>query len=403
MNTIAAKSRPTYTKSADCDIEELITKAAGNIEAVSKIAKETKSAVSALSEQSTELSVRLQEVEQKVAGGAIAAPSGVAFDPTPPSALFMKSEGWARFKNDGAADTGSVKMPMSLKALTSLQGSPESPQVGIDVQANKWPGLYGVPIRPPGLFAALPSRPVTSNSVEYELLQNYTNAADYQDGEGTQKPVQTLEPELQRAAIATIAVLHTASKQVLADEGGLAQSIDLLLRSSVLDKFERELVNGTGGDMKIDGLLPQSTLFMATAAAPADRIGECGAQMASEGYIPTVVVMNPLDMFAIQSERSDDGAAYVAAGWASPARPALYGVPVVSTAAVPVGLALVIDARYAYICDREILSVRMTESNKDDFERNLVTIRAELRGGLVVLDPMAVRSVSIAAESSSGS
>jgi HK97 family phage major capsid protein len=108
-------------------------------------------------------------------------------------------------------------------------------------------------------------------------------------------------------------------------------------------------------------------------------------------------------MFSIQSERSEDGAAYVAAGWASPARPALYGTPVVSTAAVPVGFALVIDARYAYIADREVVSVRMTESNKDDFERNLVTIRAEMRIGLVVLDPMAVRSVSIAAESSSGS
>jgi hypothetical protein len=403
MNIIAAKTRPAFTKAADGDIEELITKAAGNIEAVSKVAKETKAAVGELKEHSTELSARLQEVEQKVAGGAFAAPSADAFDPTPPSDLFLKSEGFARFKNDGAADTGSVRIPMSIKALTSLQGSPESPQVGIDVQANKWPGLYGVPIRSPGLFAALPSRPVTSNSVEFEQLQGFANAADYQDGEGTQKPVQTLVPELQRAPIATIAVLHTASKQVLADEGGLAQSINLLLRSNVLDKAERELVSGTGGDMKIDGLLPQSTLFVATAAAPADRIGECAAQMASEGYIPTVVVMNPLDMFAIQSERSEDGAAYVAAGWASPARPALYGVPVVSTAAVPVGFALVIDARYAYIADREVVSVRMTESNKDDFERNLVTIRAEMRLGLVVLDPMAVRSLSLAEESSSGS
>jgi HK97 family phage major capsid protein len=61
------------------------------------------------------------------------------------------------------------------------------------------------------------------------------------------------------------------------------------------------------------------------------------------------------------------------------------------------------DARYAYIADREVVSVRMTESNKDDFERNLVTIRAEMRLGLVVLDPMAVRSLSLAEESSSGS
>jgi HK97 family phage major capsid protein len=393
--------KPRYFK-ADGDTDDLIIKASQKVTEIATEQKALKDTTTALQEKSREAQDRLLDLEQRMAGVqgiADRGGSGVIVGVSP-AAEFMKAAPWEAFKQ-GAPDTGRVNLPLSIKALTSVQGSGETPAVGITVQADKIPGLHGVPIRPLGLFGALPHRQTASNSIEFEQLQAYSPAAGYQDHEGAEKPEQQLDPELKTAYIATIAVTQTSSRQVLLDETALTQSIDLRLRSDVLSKAEVELVNGPGGNMRVDGLLVQATPFIATAGARADQIGQTIADMAGRGYFPSVVVMHPTSWFEIQSERDPDGAAYVAGGWAAPEAPTVWGVPVVSTAAIAPGTILVIDARYVFIADREQVSVRVSEHHKDNFSKNLVTLLCEIRVGLVVLDPGAV--VEVVAEESSSS
>jgi len=55
-----------------------------------------------------------------------------------------------------------------------------------------------------------------------------------------------------------------------------------------------------------------------------------------------------------------------------------------STAANAPGTIFVINARYVFVADREQVSVRLSGHLKDNFSKNRVTLRCEIRAGLGV-------------------
>ena len=57
--------------------------------------------------------------------------------------VLSKSQALADFKSGASRGTGPIDLGLSIKALTSLQGSTSSPQEGIDVQSQREIGLYG--------------------------------------------------------------------------------------------------------------------------------------------------------------------------------------------------------------------------------------------------------------------
>ena len=311
------------------------------------------------------------------------------------SKALREHTGFQQFKG-GARDTGQIDLGFSFKALTSTQGSPDSPPDGVDVQANRDRGLYGYALRPLTLLEALPSRQVTSNALTFNRLVSYSNAADYQNGEGVTKPEQDLSPDLITAPVATIAVHHTASKQVLDDEPGLMLNIEILLRHGCMDKAERELVAGAGGAFEIEGLNSLATTFVHTASQEADRVGEAISSMQAAGYQPDIVALHPSDWFAINSERATGGE-YVGPGWAGRPVPSIWNVPVAISPAITAGSPLVIDSRFVQVLDRMQPTVEMSREHSDNFTRNNVTILAELRLGLAVYDLQSVYKVDLLA------
>jgi HK97 family phage major capsid protein len=70
--------------------------------------------------------------------------------------------------------------------------------------------------------------------------------------------------------------------------------------------------------------------------------------------------------------------------------PSLWGLPVVVTKSTPAGTALVGDfARAAQLFRREGVLIEMSNSDGDNFTRNLVTILAELRALVATYAPAA--------------
>lgn len=308
----------------------------------------------------------------------------------------QKSGGLDRMRKGETKNSDPIDLGLSIKALTSLQGSTGSPGEGIDVQPEREGGLYGYAMRQLSILDVMPIRPIASNALTFTRMVNYSNSADTQSGEATTKAEQGITPSLITAPVETIAVWHDASKQVLDDEPGLEATIAMLLTHGVREKAERQIVNGAGGNFEMSGLITDGTTFVPTVAPMADRIGECAATMGNSGYQPGVVLLNPQDWFTIRAERATSGdGQYVGPGWAAPASPAVYGIPAVASAAVPQGTAIVVDTRFVNLLDRQQTTVEMSRETGNNFKQNIVTVLAELRMGVAIYDTFAVQVIDL--------
>ncbi|NLC22604.1 MAG: phage major capsid protein, partial [Halomonadaceae bacterium] len=134
--------------------------------------------------------------------------------------------------------------------------------------------------------------------------------------------------------------------------------------------------------------------FTPTAGtASADAIGEAIAQLEATGWMPGAVVMHPADWQTIRSERTSAGE-YVTTGWDSPAGPNVWGVPVITSAAMTEGKVIVMDPAQTVMLDR-MSAVFQFGYSGDGFQTNTLGCRSELRAGLAVMAPTAVLSLDV--------
>lgn len=310
---------------------------------------------------------------------------------------FLKSPGVAAIRS-GAKDTGRVELPsISVKALVNA-GRGQAGDSEFSVRAERATGIQNDPRLAFQLLEVLASIPVGSGTYEFTQLESFDNNADYQLKEGTLKAESDVTLVEATANIQTIAHWTRASVQVLDDEASLQSYLGNLLSYGALAKLEAEIINGVGGTGKILGLLAQAVPFVpAIATTPTDRVGEVAASMKAEGWKPSIVLMNPLDWFAIQIQKSTDGL-YLLGGPQDPANATLWKNVVVETPSLARGKALIIDPAHVRILDRMAPSVIATRFDRDNLVTNLVTLLAELRAGLAVFAKDAVRSVDLTAE-----
>lgn len=340
------------------------------------------------------ISARLQDMEQKAArrgddpvgygessGDSLGARVADSFEGSAPfQHLVSGNEGTARATVEGL----SVRAALTHDNGQSSGGHymPSQPASG---------GIIGPLIPQPRLIQFLGSRQVSSDAVEYIQFET-SGDADVQAAEGDEKAEIEFQGTRRRANICTIAAHTTASRQVLQDHVQLQNLIDSVLRQKLTNKLSEEIIAGTGSDYdddpRINGLLnravhlalPQTTTF-------ADRIGEAIVEMQELGFNPNVVVANPKDwLMHIATIKTQTEGVYLFGNPASPIPPALWNRPVALEPGLDEGTSLVLDTSYISILDRESTSVLVSNSHKDNFTRNLVTILGELRAGLEVLD-----------------
>lgn len=352
---------------------------------------------SSSAEKQTEFGARLQEIEQKMVN--VSARRGANDDTTDSNvvtAQVVAADGIAGFRS-GMKSTGQINCKVGVRAaitnpnkgVTGSTSYPTAPQ-------RDGVGIRGIPQPRLSLLDVLPIVPVTSATYEFVRLDGYINGAAYQKEEGEEKAEGSMPTKMERAEIATIATWIPASLQVLQDNDQLEGQINTLMSVGVRQKLEAELINGEGGPGEILGFKKQATAAGITTGKPADRIGAALTDLKAEGWNPNVIVMNPRDWFAIESERAEDGdGQYVIGTPRDPAPPSLWGTPVVVTNGMPQGEALILDTSVAALLDRQEVTVEASRHDGDNFRRNLVTILAELRAGLAVFAPTATRLVTL--------
>jgi len=275
------------------------------------------------------------------------------------------------------------------KAITGDGANP----YGVPVQHDS--RLAENPMRVLTAFDVLPRLPVTSNLFEFNQLDNYSNAATYQSAEGIGKATATVKTELKSVPIFTIAHIAKASEQVLSDAPALANQVSTLLRYGVLAKASAEILAGNTSD-SIEGLDTIATAYNAVKDTPlADAIGGAATALDTAGWNANLVVMSPADWFSIRSERTATEKAYIGGGWSTVSANTIWGIQVLTSPSITNGHPLVMDTSQVAILDRQQAVVEIGRDGSD-FSKNLLSLRAELRVGLAVFSPTAVRRVVIA-------
>lgn len=361
----------------------------------------TKAEVKALRDDVAGVQANLQHVEQIVAK-AESQGFGGSYEPGPS----VGNEAATKFQEDpsfsAAAESVSrgmkpsqfsarVNSDKSIRAALTNEGVGQTGDTYVPGNPDRR-GMLGPVLAPLRLLSVLPSRQTGSNSVEFVQL-NATGDAAEQIKEGDEKAEIEFSGALRTSNIVTIAAHTTASKQILMDQAALGQQVDRVIRHKVFARLEDQLINGPGGEGRILGLRLQAEAFApAIGETPADRIGEALVTMSNEGYMPNLVLMNPMDWFRIQlTRKNDEDDEYVFGSPTMPVPPSLWNSRIVTNPSLAAGEAMVIDTSFVTVLDREQMSVSATNTHADYFIRNLVKILGELRAGLEVLDVKAVR------------
>lgn len=341
-----------------------------------------------------QLSTRMFDLESKAAGGseyldtkAFGKGAGAVSD-------FMKSDQLASVRN-GATTTGRVELKgASIKVLRKAALTTGD----LHIPAQRDPGLYNNPQPALTLLDLLPSIPVSASSFEYMQLQ-YSNSAAVQAAEGDMKAeaAPTFTPKT--ANISTVAHWLRASNQVLADSPALENQLGNLLTYGVTAKVEREVLNGTGATGHMQGILPQATVFVPSTTpgnTAVDRIGEAVTSLNTAGWVASAIVVNPSDWFTMTSSKDANGN-YLIGSPGTPSPRNLWGVPVVLSAGMSQGTALVLDIAQVAILDREQATVQVSQHDRDNFVTNMLTVLAEARAGVAVFAAGAVLKLQLKA------
>lgn len=231
--------------------------------------------------------------------------------------------------------------------------------------------------------------------IEYAQVIAETNGADLVP-EGELKPLSDVSTALKDAKAYTYADGFDVTNQMLADDGALAAFMDSRIRTHVRDKVEDILLNGAGTATEPAGILattgvqqqPFDTDVLTTLARSLEK--------AQKYTAPQAIVMHPTDAWNLRLLKNSNGDFYAGGPFsAAPFMP--WGVPLALSYRINQGTALVGNFRSINFLEREPLNVLAFNQHKDYAQRNMVYVRAELRGMQLFYAPREVVVADLAA------
>lgn len=331
----------------------------------------------------------LKALQQKMARGA-----GMATALKTAGQKFIESDRFKSFTEKGEPMTLGQSMRVDVKTLTSL--------------TTDAPGSVGDYVRPERVaspMAMLPQRRLfirdliapgqtSSSSIEFVQETGFTNNADMV-AEGAVKPRSDIQADLTDAKVRKIAHIIGASMEILQDVPALMSMIDQRLRYGLEYRLETQILNGDGTGQNLNGIMTQASTFSAPAGVAVegetaiDRLRIAILQATLAEYPVDGIVLNPIDWTNIELTKDNDGRHIIGNPVGSIA-PTLWSRPVVETQSMGVGNFLTgAFGQGAQLFDRMLTAVMASTENKDNFEKNLVDILAEMRVALAVYRPEA--------------
>jgi len=273
------------------------------------------------------------------------------------------------------------------------------------LSGNGTAGTLVVPQRVPGVVAAPNQRlflrdllfwgTTTSSSIEYVRETGFTNnAGPVSENPTDPKPESDITFEDDTAPVRTIAHFIRGSKQILDDVSQLQAYIDGRLLYGLKVKEEAQLLNGSGVGLNLNGIRTQASAYANPGVTVAgetfvDRLRIAMLQVQLAEYSADGIVLNPIDWATIELLKKDDGG-YLFANPQGLLTPTLWGRPVVDTPAMPMNNFLTGAFRMGAMgWDREDANIAVSNQDRDNFVKNMVTVLCEERIALTVFRPEA--------------
>jgi HK97 family phage major capsid protein len=378
---------------------ELVTKALDNIEKqldlystksdaeakLGQVSTDTKSAIEGLGTKQRELADRLLAIEQKGTQQREGESKSESW-----GAQFIKSAEYKGLQFNG----GRVNVGFEVKNTVITADATVAP--------DRKPGVVGGAVRTLRLEDVLNSAPTSSNAVEYTRENVFTNAGA-ETAEAGALPESSVTFTLDNVPVQAIGHFIKISRQLAADNAALAAYINTRMRYGVDLRAENQIYAGTGVSPLLSGLAKTGnfTVHGYTAAAltalglsPTNRfdlIGKVLGDCVVADYPANAILLNPADWWTMRLTKDGQGR-YLLGDPGSDAPPILFGVPVVQCSAVTadtfqVGAYNMAATKY----DREGVIVELSDSDGDNFQKMLVTLRAVRRLALAVERPASLR------------
>lgn len=276
---------------------------------------------------------------------------------------------------------------------------------------EKLPGIVTLGVRPLTVKDLISPGSTNATQIRYMRETSFTNAATTV-AEGAAKPAASFALEEINADVTKIAAYTKVTDELFQDFLAVASYINMRLPYMVERTEEDQLLNGDGTGVNMTGIMNTTgvqTLARGTDVIP-DAIYKAFTKVrwgnlagtAQGGFEPDGIVMHPTNWEVLRLSK-DANEQYYAGGPFTGAYgnggvaqfEMLWGKPVVVTPAIAVNTALVGAFRLAsqYFM-KQGMTIESTNSDQDDFIKNLTTIRAELRLALAVYRPEAFCKVT---------
>lgn len=376
----------TVMKACEAIEQQLVKfaeKTEAEIKATGSASADTKSALAGLEAKQRELADRLLSIEQKGTAQQDYAPLIETW-----GSQLVKADAYKAF-------AGGSAQKVRVEVKNTLTGADAS------VAPDRKPGIVAGAFQPLTIESLYRHVPTGSNAVEFTKEASYTNSAA-EAAEGAQKAESALTWSLVNMPISTVAHWIKISRQLAADNAALAAYVDLRMRYGVNRRVETQLCAGDGTAPNISGFMDAGNF---TAHGYADAalgtilkklvlIRKIIGDLEAAGYSPDAIVFNPADWATVEIDIFTAGTANVVPfKYDDMGRPVLFGRRVVTSVGMTAdSFAVGAFGDHGTIYDREGVVVEMSDSDSDNFTKNLITLRAERRLALASEVPAAIRA-----------
>jgi len=245
----------------------------------------------------------------------------------------------------------------------------------------------------------LSSGVMSEKLVAYPQFTGGEGTAGYQVNEGDTKSKADFDWKMVPLLPKTIAVTVDISKQSMMDIYWLAGFISDHMQRLVLDKEDTEILTGTGGANALYGIIPQAQAYTPTDGefvTMYDYLLDAESQLEELFYYASAALLNPRDYAKMLIRKTSTGEYNhpgLVFGGNQKDLLTFNGIPINKSSALARNTGIIADWATASLLVREGLSFDISYENKDNFEKNMVTLRVEERVALAMYEPGAFMKI----------
>lgn len=293
----------------------------------------------------------------------------------------------------GAATSARAVITLDKGDSTPTKVGTTNAPAATSLAPSLYAGVFGTPNVPQKIEPLIPHIAVTTDSVDYVTVADTIGATGV--AEAGKIPESTFTPTLAKANVVNVAHYTKITKQLADDAPALAAYINTKMLYGLQTKVEDQIVNGNGTAPQLKGLLADGSFTDAsTQLAGAKNLFDLLLLLQgvaeTAAYEPEALVLNPMTWAQLAMEKDSQGR-YLLGGPGLAANKSVWGIPVVTSSAVPAGKFIFGNfTQTVTIYDRQQVAVEMTGTNEDDFTHYLYTIRASRRLALAVEVPAGI-------------